>query len=125
MLTAEERQKLESFLPKAVKESEDLDSLIAAAEMRVSRSFFRDSYIYALSLAAAHALAFLAVTASGPSGAVTSVREGDVSVNYGSANSSSGDDLEMSVYGRELITLTKQYATPFGTSAMFARGIQR
>lgn len=125
MLTAEERQKLESYLPKAVKESEDLDSLIAAAEMRVSRSFFRDSYIYALSLATAHRHALLAISASGASGAVTSVREGDVSVNYGSANSSNGDDLDMSVYGRELITLTKQYAAPFGSSAMFARGIQR
>lgn len=125
MLTTEEREKLESFLPKAVKESEDLDSLIAAAEMRVSRSFFRNSYIYALSLATAHRHALLAISSSGASGAVTSVREGDVSVNYGYANSSSGDDLEMSVYGRELITLTKQYAAPFGTSAMFARGIQR
>lgn len=125
MLTAEERQELESFLPKAVKESEDLDSLIAAAEMRVSRSFFGKGYIYALSLATAHRHALLAISASGASGAVTSVREGDVSINYGSANSSSGDDLEMSVYGRELITLTKQYAAPFGTSAMFARGIQR
>lgn len=125
MLTAEERQKLESFLPKAVKESDDLDSLIAAAEMRVSRSFFGEGYIYALSLATAHRHALFAISASGASGAVTSVREGDVSVNYGSANSSSGDDLEMSVYGRELITLMKQYAAPFGTSAMFARGIQR
>lgn len=125
MLTTEEREKLESFLPKAVKESEDLDSLIAAAEMRVSRSFFRNSYIYALSLATAHRHALLAISSSGASGAVTSVREGDVSVNYGSVNSSSGDDLDMSVYGRELITLTKQYAAPFGTSAMFARGIQR
>lgn len=125
MLTAEERQKLEAFLPKAVKESEDLDSLIAAAEMRVSRSFFGEGYVYALSLATAHRHALITISANGASGAVTSVREGDVSVNYSSANSSNGDDLEMSVYGRELITLTKQYAAPFGTSAMFARGIQR
>lgn len=125
MLTAEERQKLESFLPKAVKESDDFDSLIAAAEMRVSRSFFGERYIYALSLATAHRHALISISSSGASGAVTSIREGDVSVNYGSANSSNDDDLEMSVYGRELITLTKQYATPLGTSAMFARRIQR
>lgn len=108
-ITAEERQELIGYLPVEMRTSEMLDAWIRGAEFRVSRSYFGKAYIYAMSRVVAHKAAMESMTGEGVAGPITSKREGDIAVNYGSGGDSSNGDFGMTAYGREYLDLLSQY----------------
>lgn len=123
-LTPVERAELLSFLPSSIKSSEDLESWIKGAEVRVSREYFEESYIYALSLMVAHKATLSGMASEGVAGPITSKREGDIEVNYGGGGSGSNGDLGLTTYGMEYKQLAAQYkVSPGLTRGMCFRGL--
>lgn len=123
-LSEEEKARLLSYLPQSVKEGEMLESWIVGSLLSVSREYFGDSFIYALSLYVAHKGSLASRGAGGEGGAVASIREGDISVSY-SSSSGSGDDsyLNSTSYGQEYLRLLKQYSRkPFLTGGFCLGG---
>ena len=108
-LTPAERAELMGFLPAKIRSDADLESFIKGAEVRVSREYFEESYIYALSLMVSHKATMSAMANEGTVGPVTSLREGDITVNYGGGSGSASGDLSATVYGREYEELAKQH----------------
>ena len=109
-LTPEERTELVSYLTEDVAESPRLEALIRGAELRVGRCYFGKAYVYALSLMVMHKAALLGMAAEGVAGPVTSKREGDLSIGYGSGGSSGNNDLANTVFGQEYLELLEQYS---------------
>lgn len=109
-LTPEERTELLSYLTDAVAESDCLEALIKGSEFRVSRCYFGKAYVYALSLMVMHKSFLQGMAAEGVAGPVTSKREGDLSIGYGTGGSSGNGDLGNSVYGQEYLELLEQYS---------------
>lgn len=108
-ISAAERQELVGYLPVSMRTSEMLDAWIRGAEFRVSRNYFGKAYIYALSRVVAHKASLETMANEGVAGPVTSKREGDIAVNYGSGGDTSNGDWGMTVYGREYLELLAQY----------------
>lgn len=108
-ISAEERQELVGYLPVDMRNSTMLDAWIRGAEFRVSRSYFGKAYIYAMSRVVAHKATVEGLASEGVAGPVTSKREGDIAVNYGSGGDSSNGDFGMTAYGREYLELLAQY----------------
>lgn len=108
-LTPEERKELLSYLDDSVAENPRFDAWIAGAEFRVSRCYFGKAYIYALSLMVSHRAALADLAAQGASGPVTSRREGDLSVSFGTSGSGTGD-LQLTAFGQEYASLLEQYS---------------
>ena len=108
-LTEAERNELVGYLPSTMASSPRLDAWIKGAEFRVSRSYFRSAYVYALSLVVAHKSSLEAMAEDGASGPVTQKREGDISVSYGSNGNSGNSDFAMTTYGQEFLSLLQQY----------------
>lgn len=108
-LTTAERAELVAYLPAEFQSSARIDVWIKGAQFRASRSYFGKSYVYALSLLVAHKAAMEARGADGTAGAVTSKKEGDLSVSYASG-SSEGGDLSATSYGQEFLELSKTYS---------------
>lgn len=115
-LTPEERTELLSYLTEDVAESPRLEALIKGAELRVGRCYFGKAYAYALSLMVMHKAALQGMAAEGVAGPVTSKREGDLSVGYGSGGSSGNNDLSNTVFGQEYLELLEQYSPRLGVT---------
>lgn len=79
-------------------------SYISIAQLTISSTVFGDNYNYAVALKAAH-IGSLATRNSGNSGTVTSVKEGDLSISYGSGSSGNNSDLSQTKYGLMLKSL--------------------
>lgn len=123
-LTPEERTELLSYLTEDVAESDRLEALVKGAELRVSRCYFGKAYVYALSLMVMHKAFLQGMAAEGVAGPVTSKREGDLSIGYGTGGSSGNGDLENSVYGQEYLELLEQYSPrPGVTGGVCCRGL--
>lgn len=108
-LTAGERQELVGYLPTSMRTSEMLDAWIRGAEFRVSRSYFGNAYIYALSRIVAHKATLEEMASGGVAGPITQKREGDISVSYGGSGDTTTDELDATVYGKEYKSLLAQY----------------
>lgn len=122
-LTEGERGTLISLLPAEAAEAKGLDAWISGASFRVSRKYFGEAYVYALSLVVAHKWAMSAGRASGAPGAVSSVREGDLSVSYASVANADDGDLSATSYGQEYLSMLRQYRpVPGLTGPAFRRG---
>lgn len=120
-LTPEEREKLVSYLPEGFRLNPMLDCWIDAALLTVGRQYFKDAFIYALSLVVAHKAALASRGDGGEAGAVSSVREGDISVSY--AVTGGGDAYFSSTsYGLEFEQLKKQYSARPGITGRFSVG---
>ena len=123
-LTPAERAELIGFLPEKIRTDADIESWIKGSEARVSREFFEESYIYALSLMVAHKATLSGMASGGVVGPVTSKREGDIAVNYGGGNSSSSGDLGLTTYGMEYQQLVAQHkVSPNLTRGLCFRGL--
>lgn len=123
-LTPEERTKLVSYLDTKVAESTLLDALIRGAELRVGRCYFGKAYVYALSLMVMHKAAMLEMASDGVAGPVTSKREGDLSIGFGTGGSSGNNDLSNTVFGQEYLELLEQYSPrPGVTGAVCCGGL--
>lgn len=123
-LTPEERTELVSYLDTKVAESTHLDALIRGAELRVGRCYFGKAYVYALSLMVMHKAAMLEMASDGVAGPVTSKREGDLSIGFGTGGSSGNNDLSNTVFGQEYLELLEQYSPrPGVTGAVCCGGL--
>lgn len=123
-LTPEERTELVSYLDTKVAESTRLDALIRGAELRVGRCYFGEAYVYALSLMVMHKAAMLEMASDGVAGPVTSKREGDLSIGFGTGGSSGNNDLSNTVFGQEYLELLEQYSPrPGVTGAVCCGGL--
>lgn len=123
-LTPEERTELVSYLDTKVAESTRLDALIRGAELRVGRCYFGKAYVYALSLMVMHKAAMLEMASGGVAGPVTSKREGDLSIGFGTGGSSGNNDLSNTVFGQEYLELLEQYSPrPGVTGAVCCGGL--
>lgn len=123
-LTPEERTELVSYLDTKVAESTRLDALIRGAELRVVRCYFGKAYVYALSLMVMHKAAMLEMASGGVAGPVTSKREGDLSIGFGTGGSSGNNDLSNTVFGQEYLELLEQYSPrPGVTGAVCCGGL--
>jgi hypothetical protein len=123
-LTPEERTELLSYLDEKVAESPKLEALIKGAELRVGRCYFGGSFVYALSLMVMHKATLLEMAKEGVAGPVTSKREGDLSVGYGTGGSSGNNDLANTVFGQEYLELLEQYSPrPGVTGGVFCGGL--
>lgn len=109
-LSPEEREELVSYLDDGVVQDARFESWLAGASFRVGRCYFGKAYVYALSLMVSHRAVLADLASQGASGPVTSKREGDLSVSYGSGNGTDGGDLSLSVFGREYLSLLEQYS---------------
>jgi hypothetical protein len=123
-LTPEERTELVSYLEENVAQSQRLDALIRGAELRVGRCYFGKAYVYALSLMVMHKAAMLEMASDGVAGPVTSKREGDLSIGFGTGGSSGNNDLSNTVFGQEYLELLEQYSPrPGVTGAVCCGGL--
>lgn len=123
-LTPEERTELVSYLEENVATSPRLEALIKGAELRVGRCYFGNSYVYALSLMVMHKATLLDMAREGVAGPVTSKREGDLSIGYGTGGSSGNNDLSNTVFGQEYLELLEQYSPrPGVTGAVCCGGL--
>lgn len=123
-LTPEERTELVSYLDTKVAESTRLDALIRGAELHVGRCYFGKAYVYALSLMVMHKAAMLEMASDGVAGPVTSKREGDLSIGFGTGGSSGNNDLSNTVFGQEYLELLEQYSPrPGVTGAVCCGGL--
>lgn len=123
-LTPEERTELVSYLEENVAQSPRLDALIRGAELRVGRCYFGKAYVYALSLMVMHKAAMLEMASGGVAGPVTSKREGDLSIGFGTGGSSGNNDLSNTVFGQEYLELLEQYSPrPGVTGAVCCGGL--
>jgi len=109
-LTPQERDELVTYLDDKVANSPRLEALIKGAELRVGRCYFGKAFVYALSLMVQHKAALLEMASGGVAGPVTSKREGDLSVGYGTGGSSGNNDLSNTVFGQEYLELLEQYS---------------
>ena len=109
-LSPEEREELLSYLEDGVAKDPRLESWISGASFRVGRCYFGKAYVYALSLMVSHRAVLADLASQGASGPVTSKREGDLSVSYGSGNGTDGGDLSLTVFGQEYLSLLEQYS---------------
>ncbi|SHL42236.1 Protein of unknown function [Fibrobacter sp. UWOV1] len=108
-ISAAERQELIGYLPVSMRTSEMLDAWIRGAEFRVSRSYFGNAYIYALSRIVAHKAIMDEMASEGVAGPATQKREGDISISYGGSGDTATDELDATVYGKEYKSLLAQY----------------
>lgn len=123
-LSEAERVELISYLDDKVAESPKLDAWVRGAELRVSRCYFGKAYVYALSLIVMHKATLMQMAEDGVAGPVTSKREGDLSIGFGSGGSEGNDDLGNTVHGQEYLNLLKQYSpTPGVTGGMCIGGL--
>lgn len=123
-LSEAERVELITYLDDKVAESPKLEAWVKGAELRVSRCYFGKAYIYALSLMVMHKATIWQMAQEGVAGPVTSKREGDLSVGFGSGGDSGMDDLGNTVHGQEYLNLLKQYSpTPGVTGGICLGGL--
>jgi hypothetical protein len=85
------------------------ETYIQLATLRTSQDYFGDNYQYAIALRSAHMLETNSNAQSGIGGGgiITSEREGDLAVSYGSTGSiyNRYPDLATTSYGRQLVDL--------------------
>ena len=110
-LPIDDKQKAElvQYLPQEYAQSPRLDAWILGASHHVGACYFKKAYVYALSLMVAH---------------ITSKREGDIAVSFGSTKSE-GDDgwLSSTSFGQQFLLLKKQYSPrPQVTGAIRLQG---
>jgi len=123
-LTPEEREELMTYLDDRVANSPRIEALIKGAELRVGRCYFGKAFVYALSLMVQHKAALLDMASGGVAGPVTSKREGDLSVGFGTGGSSGNNDLSNTVFGQEYLELLEQYSPrPGVTGPVFCGGL--
>lgn len=115
-LTETELAELETYLPDDILEDSRYGFWLKGSLLRVGRCYFRDAYVYAVSLMVMHKAALADLADEGAAGAVTSKREGDLSVSYASGGSSDDSDLSLTVFGREYLGLLAQYSPRPGTT---------
>lgn len=108
-LTDSEREELAGYLPPETAKSARLDAWTRMATFRASRAVFGKAYVYALSLLVSHRAALESRGSDGAAGPVSSVREGDLSVSYGSSGNARDGDLSSTSYGQEYLSLLRQY----------------
>lgn len=121
-LTTEERSKLVSYLPEEFRTNPMLDCWIDGALLVVGRQYFKGAFVYALSLVVAHKAALASRGNAGEAGPVTSVREGDISVSYGSNAGGGSSYFSSTSYGQEFEQLKKQYSARPGITGGFRFG---
>lgn len=123
-ISDEQKDELIAYLPPEYADSKRLDAWIMGASHHVSACYFKKAYVYALSLLVCHLAALESRGTDGDAGAVTSKREGDISVSYGSTK---GDDddawLSSTSFGQQFLLLRKQYSPrPGVTGAVRMQG---
>lgn len=122
-MTETEIAEIRRFMPVAISGSERAEVWIEMAEKRVSRCYFGSSWTLAMSYMAAHIGTLEERSENdGAVGAVTSKREGDISVSYGSASTDGGDDLGLTSYGIQYKNLLKQHYAHPGLTGRFGCG---
>lgn len=108
-LSDSEREELAGYLSPETAKSARLDAWTRMAMFRASRAVFGKAYVYALSLLVSHRAALESRGSDGAAGPVSSVREGDLSVSYGSSGNAGDGDLSSTSYGQEYLSLLRQY----------------
>ena len=84
--------------------------MLELAALRVNTTWFGAKYDLAVAYVAAHMLALNdpLFRPSGEAGAVTSKKEGDLSINYSSGGSASSDDYDQTSFGKQFEQLSKE-----------------
>lgn len=103
-----EFEKVKKYFHPDLATNERADIWIEMASFRVSKCYFKGAYYLALALMAEHIGALEDRGSDGVAGAITSKREGDLSIGF--AAGSDSDDLSATSYGREYQSLLKQYS---------------
>lgn len=85
----------------------DKADFISLARDRTNAGWYLANYEYAVALRAAHMITLTRTRADGESGSVTSKREGDLGIGYGSVGGGKGGELNLTHYGRQLEGLRK------------------
>lgn len=85
----------------------DKPDFISLARDRTREAWYTTNYEYAVALRAAHMMTLTKTRAAGESGSVTSKREGDLAIGYGSVGNGKGGELNLTHYGRQLEGLRK------------------
>lgn len=109
-LTDDEAEELAGYLPDDILEDSRYALWLKGSMLRVGRCYFRGAYVYALAVMVMHKAALADLAEDGAAGAVTSKREGDLSVSYSAGSSSDDSDLSLTVFGREYLGLLMQYS---------------
>ena len=92
------------------------DDHISLAELRTNETCYGNKYNYAVALRAAHTLTLSDIqnsSGSGSAGAITSKKEGDLSISFGSTGGSIDSYLGLTSYGKDLIDLREGSILPF------------
>lgn len=106
-LTPEEIEQVRTQLSAVandIAKDENIDTLVDVLSVRVSRSYFGNMWALALAYLTAHT--HTVNSRGGEGGQITSKKEGDLSVSFGSAGS--GNALSATSYGQEYELLLKQ-----------------
>jgi len=80
------------------------DTFLTLAEQRTSLCFFGTNYTLAIALRAAHMISYS--DRGGNSGNISSQREGDLAISFGSINNNR--NLNTTSYGQDLLQLIKE-----------------
>lgn len=115
-LTESEMAEVKGFMHPDLAAEKRCEAWVKMARFRVGRGYFGDSYPYALALMASHIGALEMRGAEGDGGSVASKREGDLSVSYASGANGDDGDLSATSYGRQYMSLLKQYGTRPGVT---------
>ena len=104
------------------KDHADKASYIAMAEMETNRSWYGELADKAVALRAAHnmTLSLSGIRAHGETGAISSKREGDASINFVAGAGQGIGDLDQTFYGKQLKNLQKTGGPIMGVSGGFS-----
>lgn len=118
MATPEDIEKAKRLMHPDLAKNLRVDVWLELADVQVNSDVFGAAYPHALALMAQHIGCLENRGADGNSGAVTSVREGDLSVSY--AQASGGDSYWNSTsYGQQYQALLRQYSRRPGITGGF------
>ena len=81
----------------------DKNTWINSAQNKINRCYFGSNYNEAVALQAAHEWSLTNTRSNGESGAISSKREGDLSISY--STTGKNDNLNLTHYGKQLIDL--------------------
>lgn len=99
--TPEELAKAKTYMQTALRTSSRADVWLEMADLQVSRYFFGAQFTLALALFAQHIGALELRGEGAETGAITSKREGDLSVSYAAGAEGDGSDLSSTSYGQQ------------------------
>lgn len=101
-LTEDEKAKAKRYMPTELSTNSRVDVWLEIAELQADRSFFGDSYCYAISLLASHTGTLETRGGGDEVGSLSSKSEGSISVSYSAGGSGNiNGDLAQTIYGQK------------------------